>query len=380
MAVSGCKKLDTDYKKYLEDKEIIYPGVPSNITVSSGYKRVQFIWTPSTDPTISKYIIYWGDLADSAILNVPDKMQSQFTGGVVGNLAEGTYFFTIYAFDNQGNRSIPVTVNNVNVYGDLYLAGLVNRTVKSTGLDANNVITATFNDPPDGTNISTEIGYTSSSGAKSSISITPAQSTISIGDWQVGTPVVYRSSYKPDPNALDTFYVQQYDTLHIKQNVTAQYLTNTSQPFLSVQSANRFRDPAGWTVNAAIQNHNNMGGWGSDNNTVLCMESGWGAPDIIDGKMYQTVTLPAGTYSFQVDLGPYGYGGSLVRLVAVPGTTLPDLAGDQVPGALGAADLALKNITFTVAQSGPVTLGFLVNMQGNQYWRVTQVRLLRHFN
>ncbi|WP_198315764.1 DUF4998 domain-containing protein [Chitinophaga tropicalis] len=371
--------MDTDYRKFLEGKEIVYPGGPSDVVVSPGYKRVQFTWTPGTDPTVSKYMIYWNNYTDSVSFDVPDGKLEQFTGGEISNIAEGTYFFTIYALDKQNNKSKTIIINNVNVYGDLYLGGLVNRTIKSTDLDTDNVIKVTFNDLTDSTNISTEVNYTSSSGEKKIISLGPEQSIFSISDWQVGTSVVYRSSYKPQPQSLDTFYVHSYDTLQIKQDITAQYLKNTSQPFLSVQSNNRFRDPLYWIVNAPVQNHNNMGGWGSDNNTVLCMESGWGASDIINGKIYQSVVLPAGIYSFLADLGPYGYGSSLVRIVAKEGTTLPDFDGDQVPGALGIADLALKSITFVVPQAGPVALGFLVKMQGNQYWRVTGVRLLRHF-
>ncbi|MBS0028200.1 DUF4998 domain-containing protein [Chitinophaga sp. 22321] len=377
--LAGCEKLDTEYRQYLNGKEEIYPGVPSDVSCNPGNKRVEFTWKPSPDPTVSKYVIYWNNYKDSSVLKVPDGKQSLFTGGIVGGFNEGTYFFVIRAFDNKNNKSVPLVVNNVSIYGDYYLSGLANRTVKSTELGADKTVKVTFNAPADGTNILTEIKYTSSSDKDEVARLLPGENLLSINNWKAGTSIVYRSAYKPVLNSLDTFYAKKYDTLVIKQDVTAQYLKNTAQPFLSVQSVNRFRDPAYWTVNAAVQNHNGMGGWGSDNNTVLCMESGWGSPDIVNGKMYQTTVLPAGAYSFEVELGSYEYGGNPVRLVAIEGTTLPDFSNDQVPGALGVADLALKNITFTVPQSGPVTLGFLVRMQGNLYWRVTKVRLLQHF-
>ncbi|OQP56904.1 hypothetical protein A3860_10000 [Niastella vici] len=373
----SCKKLDIEYRKYLNNSEIVYPGVPSNITCYPGKNRVQFSWMPSPDPSVAKYIIYWNNYTDSAVFNVPDGKQSQFTSGIVNDLSEGTYFFTVYAYDNKNNRSIPTAVNSVKVYGNLYLSGLVNRSIASTAIDPGYNIVTTFSNA-DVTNISTAVEYTAATGESKKIDVAPATKMVTISDWKIGTPVVYRSSYKPSNIAIDTFYVKYYDTLQIRMDVTATYLKNTSQPFLSVQTTNRFRDPKDWIVNAPVQNHNNMGGWGSDNNTVLCMESGWGAPDIINGKIYQSVLLPAGTYTLQVELGPLGYTGS-VRLVAAVGTTLPDFVNGQTPGALASADLSFKAISFTLPQDDTVSLGFLATMLGNQYWRVTKVKLLRHY-
>ncbi|MDR2272959.1 MAG: hypothetical protein LBF27_18770 [Sphingobacterium sp.] len=51
----------------------------------------------------------------------------------------------------------------------------------------------------------------------------------------------------------------------------------------------------------------------------------------------------------------------------------------QVPNALGTADLQLKEFEFTVPTAGPVSIGFLANMTGDQYWRISKVSLFRHF-
>lgn len=379
LLLGSCDKLDTDYQQFLNDKELIYPGVPSKVLAHAGYKRVQLNWTPSPDPTVTKYVVYWNNNADSAVLNVPDGQQSQFSGGLVANLNEGTYFFTIHTYDKDGNKSTPIPVNNVKVYGDYYISGLVNRIVTETQVGSDGSVTILFGDP-DATNISTTVQYTGRSDSAKTVTVSRSEKSAVIFDWKVGTPIVYRSIYKPTLSSIDSLAPLQSTRVTVKKDVSADFLRNYQQPFASVQNSDRFRDPAIWTVNDVVKNHNNKGGWGSDENTVLVMESGWGSPDIPNGKLYQTVMLPAGTYTINISLGSNGYSGP-VKLVAVPGTTLPDFDATMgVPGAFGAVDIALRTMTFTVPSEQQVTIGFLANMvTGNQYWRIRGISLLRHY-
>src|SRR6185503_17845948 len=64
-----CKKSDTEFRDFLQDKEIVYPGVPVSITYRPGNQRLMLLWKPSPDPSITKYAVYWNNKADSAIIS-----------------------------------------------------------------------------------------------------------------------------------------------------------------------------------------------------------------------------------------------------------------------------------------------------------------------
>jgi len=375
----SCEKLDTTFKKYVEEKEIVYPGTPGDITAYPGDKRVQFNWNPSSDPSVRKYVVYWNNNGDSTEFVIPEGKRKDFKSVIVENINEGTHFFTIYTYDGQNNKSVPTYVSNIRVFGDYYRAGLTNRPLLGTDITEKGEIIATFGSADD-TNVITEIFYTTTNNVKEVLELDPSKESIIISDWKEGTPVTYKSSYKPALNVIDTFSTTQASIMGIKKDVSARYLVNYQQPFASVQNDGRFRDPANWVVNGTVKNHNNLGGWGTDENTVLVMESGWGAPNIENGKIYQTANLPAGTYGLELELGGFGIGNSQVKLVAVPGAMMPDFSTDgQVFGSYGTVNLELKELTFDVPKEGPVSIGFLAKMVGDQYWRVKSIKLYRYY-
>lgn len=164
----------------------------------------------------------------------------------------------------------------------------------------------------------------------------------------------------------------------VKGDVTIFYIKNYEQPFTSTQESGtgRWRIPTDWTLTDPVKNHDGNGGWDSDNGTVLAIESGWGAPDVVGGAMYQTVTLPAGTYTFSAELGPNGFDDNSVYLVAAEGTSIPTVT-PTADNTLGFADLHGGSFDFTLTEKTQVSLGFdVVNMTGNKYWRVTSLSLV----
>lgn len=174
----------------------------------------------------------------------------------------------------------------------------------------------------------------------------------------------------------------------VKGDISSFYLQNFKQPFLSTAESGtgRWRIPMNWTVTSNVLNHGGYGGWGSDDNTVLAVESGWGAAAIVNGKMYQTITLPAGNYAFTATLYKNKFSNP-VYIAAAVGTTLPDAA--NVPTAsLGYFSMVATNLdagavdtyqkfTFTVTQPTQVSIGFVIaNMTtGGEFWRVKAVKL-----
>ncbi|MFD2968717.1 DUF4998 domain-containing protein [Sphingobacterium bambusae] len=377
--VTGCQKLDTEFLKFYDGREIVYPGTPSNIKAHSGNGRVKFEWNISPDPSIMKYILYWNNGLDSAIFDAKDNANSAIGDIIIDNIEEGTHFFTIYTVDKHNNRSIPLSVSNVKVYGEYYRKGLVNRPILSTNVDGDNKVTIIFTEGLP-TNEKTIIEYTDTFGQMKQVSISQVEREITISNWKVGTPMLYQSSYRPAEDAFDTFFTLNKDRMQIKKDISSVYLSNFSQPFAAKQSDGRFRDPLNWIVNDPVKNHNSRGGWGTDEGTVLVMESGWGANDIINGKLYQNVDLPSGTYSVQIELASFGINTSQVKIVAAPGDVLPDINADGgISEVFATADLDLRNLNFVVPSKGPVSIGFAVNMRGNQFWRIKKINLYAHY-
>jgi hypothetical protein len=67
--VWGCSKKDENYKKLLADGEIYYPGVIANQSYLAGNLRTMLTWSPSPDPKIAKYKIFWNNKQDSLVVN-----------------------------------------------------------------------------------------------------------------------------------------------------------------------------------------------------------------------------------------------------------------------------------------------------------------------
>lgn len=178
-------------------------------------------------------------------------------------------------------------------------------------------------------------------------------------------------------------------------NVSAQYLTNYTSPFESSAlqpGQSRWGNLAGWTANAAVLSHGGYGGYGSDGDGKLIdLESGWGSAAIPNGKLYQTITLPAGTYSLNVTWiwasilwSPNSADGSAYVVVS-PGSDLPDynnIEGNssifyyKMAGSL--SNGSIQKVIFTLDETTKVSLGFVVNYPGTasgQGFKVSSVTL-----
>jgi hypothetical protein len=180
-------------------------------------------------------------------------------------------------------------------------------------------------------------------------------------------------------------------------DISVYFLANYTQPFTGIVAgdASRWRTPAAWTVTAPIMNHNGANSapaGGLDNNhppMYLGCEAGWGAPAITDGKMYQTITLPAGSYTYSVGMSGNGFTNTNNYIVAASGTTIPNAA--NVSTALGYTNITPHNANagaalsatiscnFTLTQATQVSLGLLVNLgSGGEYINFLWVKLVKN--
>ncbi|MDB5022909.1 MAG: hypothetical protein JWP78_664 [Mucilaginibacter sp.] len=215
----SCVKRDAEFKKFLNGKELIYPGVADNPHSAPGNLRVELLWNPNPDPSIVKYVVFWNNRADSLVYTSADHNPADTLKVIIPNLNEYSYSFTVYSYDGQGNKSIPLDINNVKVYGPNYQAGLVNRAFKVTNpytVSANGDVTLNFYkiDTAGETfsfahNTSTTIRYTNRSG-QAVQKLLYRDSTITLTDFKGGSTLDFRSTFVPVKGAIDTFNVANY--------------------------------------------------------------------------------------------------------------------------------------------------------------------------
>jgi hypothetical protein len=211
----GCEKKDTEFKNFLNGHEVVYPGKVLNISSRPGKNRVALLWNPSPDPSVSKYVIYWNNKADSMVVNATTHNTSDTVRAIIPNLQEYVYSFTVISKDSAGNKSVPQEINNVKVYGDVYNSSLLNRPYNGTNpyeVNLSDGSVKLFFNTPDTINISTSVKYTNTSGATLEKLLMPIDNSIVLPNYKPGTEIFYKSSYIPGSGAIDTFYVANYDT------------------------------------------------------------------------------------------------------------------------------------------------------------------------
>jgi hypothetical protein len=156
------------------------------------------------------------------------------------------------------------------------------------------------------------------------------------------------------------------------------FFTNSQWPFQKADwDNNRWGNLQGWTTNAAMRTRDGRGGYdggweGPANDKQSLGFEKWGAGEtsIVDGKLYQTFDLPAGSYKFTMSLAGdnpiISNNGSDPRyIVAAEGTTLPDIA--DISSALASTNFAglgndaSTSIEFTLSAPKKVSAGFVVS-------------------
>ncbi|WP_165500435.1 DUF5000 domain-containing lipoprotein [Pedobacter psychroterrae] len=212
LAVLGCKKYNEDYKDYLDNKEITYPGLATKVGYHAGNLRTVLFWNPSPDPSVKSYLITWNNGVDSMVVNATSNDPAVKMSVSVPGLMEYVYSFKIVARDAAGNKSVGQELNNVRVYGPAFAASLTNRPHDpSTPFEFNSDGSLKLNfTKADSTNYSTVIKYTNVSGATEERVLLSDAMSINIPNYKLGTAVQYKSSFKPERTAADAFFVNSY--------------------------------------------------------------------------------------------------------------------------------------------------------------------------
>ncbi|WP_293785962.1 DUF4998 domain-containing protein [uncultured Pedobacter sp.] len=369
---TACTKQD-DFKKFVEGGEISYTGKLDSVKMFSGDSRVVLKGLFLADPKVVKCKITWNNGKDSVVLPVVKKNAIDTLVYSISNVAEGLQNFTIYTYDKAGNKSVPVYAN-ARSYGNRYKASLFNRPISSATADASTgkgIVSWLGMDRLTGV-FATEVQYTSTNNVIKKIRTKIDSTSTAIPDLKAGTDIQYRTLFLPDTSCVDTF-ATAFQTQRVLLDYTG-YFKNSGNPFVSNGGSGRWRVLKDWVVSASVKNHGGNGSWCSDQGGTLAMEMGWSnTAAIIDGKIYQSFTLPAGKYNFGIDIGA-NEALDPVYIVAAVGNTLPNV--NAISTAIAYTNFADKNLQFTLTQTTTVSIGFLATMTtGNQYWVVKGISL-----
>jgi hypothetical protein len=380
----SCKKAD-DFKKYVEGGEIIYTAKADSARVYAGKKRVQLYWLLLSDPTITTSKVFWKNRTDSVVIAVNRTTSIDTMRVIINNLAEGNYDFEIYNYDKEGNSSIKVAVSGT-VYGDIYAAALLNRGIVDAELmNDSGEITWSDTDSTTGV-IGMQLQYTdvNSRSHDTVVKAVYKNQVTSLPDLMPGTSVQYRTLYKPASMAIDTF-TTSYANLPVKADVTAVYIKNPGAPFLmdNAQGSNwRFGQLADWQYNDEARDRYTYDAINGVNSACMTLWI-WDNGVLTNGKIYQTVTLPAGEYKFSAAVSNIDNSLEATYLAVAAGSALPNV--DDLATAIGYSqftDNSNKSVSasFTLSTATTVTLGVVGSMANpvEQTIRISEVRLMKN--
>ena len=175
-------------------------------------------------------------------------------------------------------------------------------------------------------------------------------------------------------------------------DITAKYLTNYAKSFsdnyrnINSNLPSRTFALTGWTLENTITEGAIITGAHVDRGKSSCftVTTGWDgfATTLSDHKAFQTITLPAGYYSFTAfyDSGYEGQcGGSY--LVAAVGNTLPNT--DALDETLAYTSMKPKgtvnsnSVSFLLTEEKTISVGLLANMSGNSCMTLQKFTLMK---
>lgn len=200
---SSCSE-KVDYSDYLKQAEKVYPGRADAIIVRSGYQKAEISSLLSADPRVVKMRVFWNNRRDSVETPVTENDYSKRKSVSIPVIPEGVYVFEVITLDAKDHRSVPSETSG-QIYGELYVGGLVNRVFKNkttvNGSPALNWFSESSDSPIKGVSVT----YPKAGGGTITV-FTPRSEDVTVltGATTTGT-VTVKTEYLPE-NALETFY------------------------------------------------------------------------------------------------------------------------------------------------------------------------------
>ncbi len=376
MALWSCSEMDA-YKDFIPNGEKTYSGKIDSLQIIGGENKVMIWGLFKADPKIEQARISWNAGAESITIPVNRTSAVDTLKHIVEDLGENNYTFEVVTIDNQGNESVPVYATG-SAYGERYMAALNQRPMESSNLtvwDSNTKLVFGEIDSDEGA-LYSEVYYTDANEEEHIIQVPLETTEVVLENYQVGDEFKVRTFYKPETHSMDTF-PSSYNAVVPK--VT--YMRNMQVPFEAEAKSGRWGNLAHWTTNDNAKIHGGYGGWDEWNSNIFNLESGWGAPAVNNGKIYQTFEVPAGSFTFRIkDLRDTNLTeDDNAYLVVTEGSELPDV--EDIDSAIGYAhivngkSLGELKVDFEI-EEGPVqiSVGYLTTQPDGWPGRYCNIR------
>lgn len=396
LVIHSCTSSD-EYLKFTEGGAVSYTGKVDSLKIRSGRNRVKFEGLIISDPKVTEMRVYWNSKKDSLVVPISRTSGVDVISFFMENFPENIYNFEVRTFDAVGNRSISQNIST-ETFGERYQASLTDRRIVNSSLtsDFSLVIDFALMDLTTGA-FATEIVYTDGSNVERTFTVPVDKKQAVMPNYKIGSQFKQRTLFLPNKTGADVFYTdfvlkepQVIDLSHL--------IKNNTRPFKASSSSGRWGILADWTTNDTCKNQS--GGYGGvdfgccgNPPQTINLESGWGAADIINGKVYQTVTLEPGNYIFKANMLANGsvINGSWTTsdYAYITATTGAILANSQA-GALesNAATLGFKRLlrtmspdsaefSFVITQTQQVSLGLAVTHGQERGGHVLSFRLYK---
>lgn len=200
-----------------------------------------------------------------------------------------------------------------------------------------------------------------------------------------------RIGFGPDGDAwnsaLGVFTLDTQALMH--GDISAKYLTNYKNPFITAtgtvnpNNSNRFlclamrNSKSRWMDFNSIKSGNITTGAHIDteHKSDITFETQWSgfATPLLDYRLWQPVTLPAGKYQFSVTFGD-GSDAQNSRLVVCSGKTMvSDKKCEEK--AIAWCELVSGSLSFTLTEETQVSLGIIVNLTGQASFNISAFKL-----
>lgn len=327
--IVACKKMDDNYKRYIVEGGIIYPGKALSPVVYPGNNRAKISWLRGSDPKVVKARIFWNNNTDSVEVLIPEKTDT--ISYTFSQLPENEYSFMIRTYDEAGNVSVPVEVSG-SVFGEKYQAGLLNRAVNASEIFADGTLSINWGAADTATGaVATEVRYTDGTDHVVTKWFPALEEHSLINSYKAGTNFEYRTLYLPDSLAIDTFYTAyevQQPTIKIPKNNW-------------IATANSY-EPTGQLPNGPpekVLDDNDQTYWHSRHTSALTGYPHWLAFDMLQAVAVTRVELssrPDNNY-FKEDFTKFIIQGSM------DGITWTDYGSFDLPEQAGPQSFSLVN-------------------------------------
>ncbi len=399
-----------------DDRHIPDGGGLNSVFFVPGFEKVILCGDFSGDAGVAKINVSWTE-GEEGKNHSFDIAGTSFQEPV--DVSEGDYLFNVTTYNAGGGKVASFPLSGKSYGTAAYVETLTNRGVAKAEYTEGNVdIKVNWSSNPANC-VKTEVSYSKTGSAA------PVKLTVEPGD--LSTTLEAASSdtfevlsyYYPDgdkyvnnrPSAIPADYVFEYVAAaqarsHIADpyvsgidDVTSTYLKNYGPNFEAVDGSVITVDPTHiygllkeWSYTPSIVNQagDAAGGWKYENdqdlNVIHFETKDWGGAGYQNGKVWQSPTLPAGTYAFTANyFQGDGDPGVEMYVVAATGTGLPDI--ENLSGALaskaidrsnksrgGSGNAGDNTIVFTVTQETQVSLGLVVSLVDGGRWQQ-----FRHF-